>query len=80
MCLDKHTLMMASPCPVVDTAPTKSSANPPAPTRGVSPTRPLLLAVMPPVDVAQATWPAESTATAPTVSWSLQEKEIIVQN
>ena len=35
---------------------------------GESPTLPGRLAVMPPVDVAKATWPARSSATAPTVS------------
>ena len=34
-----------------------------------SPTLPGNLAVIPPVDVAQAMFPKESIATAPTVSW-----------
>lgn len=37
-----------------------------------SPTLPTILFLIPPVEVAQATLPAESTATAPTVSWALQ--------
>lgn len=39
---------------------------------GESPTLPTILFLIPPVEVAQATLPAESTATAPTVSWALQ--------
>lgn len=35
--------------------------------QGVSPTRPSILFRMPPVEVAQATLPSLSTATAPTV-------------
>lgn len=41
------------------------------PMTGESPTLPTILFLMPPVDVAQATLPARSTATAPTVSWAL---------
>lgn len=41
------------------------------PMQAVSPTRPTRLFVSPPVDVAQATFPALSTATAPTVPRSL---------
>lgn len=37
------------------------------PTHGVSPTRPSILFIIPPVDVAQAMFPSLSTATAPTV-------------
>ena len=36
---------------------------------GLSPTLPTILAVIPPVDVAHATLPCLSMATAPTVSW-----------
>ena len=53
----RHTLVMDSPCPVVDTAPDSLSAYPPAPARGESPTRPGLLPVIPPVEVAQETFP-----------------------
>lgn len=35
--------------------------------QGVSPTRPSILFRIPPVEVAQATLPLQSTATAPTV-------------
>jgi len=66
--LARHTLMIASPCPVVETAPLSSSAQPPAPIIGLSPTRPNFFAVIPPVDVATATCPNASIATAPTVS------------
>ena len=38
---------------------------------GLSPTLPGCLAVIPPVDVAKATFPSLSRATAPTVSWPL---------
>lgn len=41
------------------------------PMHAVSPTRPSRLLVSPPVDVAQATFPALSIATAPTVPRSL---------
>ena len=43
-----------------------------APMTGESPTLPAILFLMPPVDVAHATFPAQSTATAPTVSWALE--------
>lgn len=43
----------------------------PLPMHAVSPTRPSRLLVSPPVDVAQATFPALSIATAPTVPRSL---------
>lgn len=39
---------------------------------GESPTLPTILFLIPPVDVAHATLPAQSTATAPTVSWALK--------
>lgn len=42
------------------------------PTMGESPTLPTILFRIPPVDVAHATLPEESTATAPTVSWALE--------
>ena len=48
--------------------PTVSSAYPPDPMMGLSPTRPGILAVMPPVDVAQAVRPFLSTTMQPTVS------------
>lgn len=38
-----------------------------SPTQGVSPTRPSILFSIPPVEVAEATFPCTSTATAPTV-------------
>lgn len=38
-----------------------------SPTQGVSPTRPSILFSIPPVEVAEATFPWRSTATAPTV-------------
>ena len=50
----------------VDT-PQRASAHVPAPTIGVSPMRPHRLLVMPPVEVAAATLPEASSATAPTV-------------
>lgn len=43
---------------------------------GESPTLPTILCLIPPVDVAQATFPLESKATAPTVSWALKKREI----
>ena len=43
---------------------------------GESPTLPTILFRIPPVDVAQATLPEQSTATAPTVSWPLECKQI----
>lgn len=42
---------------------------------GESPTLPTILFLIPPVDVAHATLPAWSTATAPTVSWVLNGTE-----
>lgn len=42
---------------------------------GESPTLPTILFLMPPVDVAQATLLARSTATAPTVSWALNGRQ-----
>ena len=50
----RQTLVMDSPWPVVETAPTSLSAQPPAPTMGESPTLPGLFPVMPPVEVAAA--------------------------
>lgn len=48
------------------------------PMTGESPTLPTILFLIPPVDVAQATLPVRSTATAPTVSWALgSQKEIL---
>src|SRR3546814_10738416 len=47
----------------------RSSAQVPAPTIGESPTRPQRLPVTPPVEVAAATWPCASRATAPTVPY-----------
>jgi hypothetical protein len=47
--------------------PAHAPAHPPAPLRGVSPIRPSYLLVLPPVDVAAASQPAQSAATAPTV-------------
>src|SRR5690606_30429306 len=58
--------MKNSPQPVPDT-PQRPSAQVPAPTSGVSPTRPQRLLVIPPVEVAVAMWPRTSSATAPTV-------------
>lgn len=46
-----------------------------APMMGESPTLPTILFLIPPVEVAQATLPTESTATAPTVSWALWEED-----
>lgn len=48
------------------------------PIRGLSPTRPTLLPVMPPVDVAAAIRPLLSIATAPTVSCPIV-KELILK-
>ena len=57
-----------SPCPVTETAAERSSANSPHPMNGESPTRPCGLPGLPPVEVPAASRPAESSATAPTVS------------
>lgn len=46
---------------------------------GESPTLPTILFLMPPVDVAQATLPVWSTATAPTVSWALKMAQTAIQ-
>ena len=43
---------------MVETAAVLLLAYPPQPTRGESPTRPSLFPVIPPVEVAQATFPA----------------------
>ncbi len=59
--------MKASPSPVDEMATTPSRAYTPAPMMGLSPTRPSAWPVIPPVDVAAATRPAVSRATAPTV-------------
>jgi hypothetical protein len=58
-----------SPAPVQDTAQLRSSAQVPAPITGESPIRPQRLPVTPPVEVAEARWPAVSRATAPTVPY-----------
>lgn len=47
------------------------------PMTGESPTLPAILFLIPPVDVAHATLPEQSTATAPTVSWALECKKKI---
>ena len=59
--------MKNSPCPVPEIAQVALSANVPAPISGLSPTRPGSFAVIPPVEVAAATVPSRSHATAPTV-------------
>lgn len=51
-------------------------ASHPIPMHAVSPTRPISLLESPPVDVAQATFPSLSTATAPTVPRSLPRKTV----
>lgn len=51
-----------------------------APIMGESPTLPTILFLIPPVEVAQATLPAESTATAPTVSCALWGGERKIQS
>jgi hypothetical protein len=56
-----------SPAPVADTATPDGCASRPAPGIGESPTRPGHCPARPPVEVAAATRPAASTATAPTV-------------
>ena len=61
--------MKASPWPVPEIATTLSRAYTPAPTIGESPTRPSAWPTIPPVDVAAATRPLASRATAPTVPW-----------
>lgn len=48
----------------------------PIPMHAVSPTRPISLLESPPVDVAQATLPSLSMATAPTVPRSLPRKTV----
>lgn len=48
----------------------------PIPMHAVSPTRPISLLESPPVDVAQATLPSLSIATAPTVPRSLPRKTV----
>jgi hypothetical protein len=64
--LHRLTLMIDSPFPVAEAAATLLSAYPPQPAIGESPTRPGWTAVRPPVEVAHATLPWLSTATAPT--------------
>ena len=59
--------MIASPSPVQEIAAVASSAHVPAATSGESPTRPGCLPLLPPVEVAAATPPLASRATAPTV-------------
>src|ERR1051325_7871132 len=59
--------MKYSPAPVAETAHDSLSAYVPAPMIGVSPMRPYILFVVPPVDVAAARLPLWSSATAPTV-------------
>jgi hypothetical protein len=58
--------MMCSPVPVKEIA-TWSSAQVPGPIIGVSPTRPSIFMNVPPVEVAAASVPDKSSATAPTV-------------
>ena len=60
--------MIASPSPVQEIATVASSAQVPAAISGESPTRPGCLRRLPPVEVAAATPPWASSATAPTVS------------
>jgi hypothetical protein len=59
--------MIASPSPVQEMATVVSSAHVPAAISDESPTRPGCLRLVPPVDVAAATPPWASSATAPTV-------------
>ena len=59
--------MIASPSPVQEIAAVASSAHVPAAMIGESPTRPGCLPLVPPVEVAAATPPRASRATAPTV-------------
>ena len=59
--------MIASPSPVQEIAAVASSAQVPAAISGESPTRPGCLPALPPVEVAAATLPRASRATAPTV-------------
>jgi len=59
--------MIASPLPVQDAPPSVLSAYVPHPMSALSPTRPGRLPTMPPVEVAAATVPWRSSATAPTV-------------
>ena len=59
--------MIASPSPVQETATLSSSAQVPAPISGESPTRPRRWPIVPPVEVAAASRPSRSRATAPTV-------------
>ncbi len=65
----RQTRAIVSPCPVAEHAPIESSQYPPHQTRGVSPTLPGIFPVIPPVEVAHATCPFWSTATAPTVPY-----------
>ena len=58
---------MASPCPVALAPPISLSAKAPHPINGESPTLPGFLNGIPPVEVAAAMFPSESSATAPTV-------------
>ena len=67
--------MIASPSPVHEHAPSASSANVPAPISGESPTRPGRLPVVPPVDVAAATFTATSS-TAGTLIYSVDGVEV----
>lgn len=55
---------------------TRGKSPQPIPMHAVSPTRPTNLLESPPVDVAQATFPSLSTATAPTVPRSLPRKTV----
>jgi hypothetical protein len=59
--------MKNSPEPVADTAQVWLLAHVPAPMMGLSPTRQSSAFVMPPVEVAAASCPSVSSATAPTV-------------
>src|SRR5215472_4983184 len=61
--------MKYSPAPVPETAQDWLDAYVPAPMIGESPTRPGILACMPPVDVPAATLPWRSRATTPTVPY-----------
>ena len=59
--------MMPSPSPVQEIATVASSAQVPTAISDESPTRPGCLRLVPPVEVAAATRPCASRATAPTV-------------
>ena len=66
--------MIASPSPVQEIATVRSSAQVPAAISGESPTRPGCLPSIPPVEVAAATPPRASSATAPTVPCSKRRR------